>query len=331
VAPLTEARFKSFADRVRHRVVPAVPVPFTAAGGLDEGGLRRYAEWMGRQAIGAVAVHAHTGRGLLLSPQDRETTTRIWRSSAPELPLVVGVGVPTGTELPGAVGPRTEAVIRATVGMAESAKAEGASALLVHPPATLRSLPDAEKRFVDLHDAVCQAGLPTIAFYLYEAAGGVSYSPPTVERLLDLPGVVGIKLATLDSVMRYQDLASVIRGHPETLLITGEDRFLGCSLMIGADAALVGIGAACTDAVRGVLDAWFQGDTAVFVKRTQAIDRFARATFRSPIEGYVQRMLWALVADGVLDGDPRDRFAPPLEPGDRDAVVQAVAALRRHS
>ena len=35
--------------------------------------------------------------------------------------------------------------------------------------------------------------------------------------------------------------------HPDKLLITGEDRFLGYSLMMGARAALIGMGAALTD------------------------------------------------------------------------------------
>ena len=42
-----------------------------------------------------------------------------------------------------------------------------------------------------------------IAFYLYEAAGGVAYDDDTLRALLDLPEVIGIKVATLDSVMTF--------------------------------------------------------------------------------------------------------------------------------
>ena len=43
------------------------------------------------------------------------------------------------------------------------------------------------------------------------------------------------KMATLDSVMTYQDVSRQLRErHPEKLFITGEDRFLGYSLRRGA-------------------------------------------------------------------------------------------------
>ena len=59
--------------------------------------------------------------------------------------------------------------------------------------------------------------------------------------------MLGIKVATLDSVMTFQDVARLIRRQaPDKVLITGEDRFLGYSLMCGAEAALIGMGAACT-------------------------------------------------------------------------------------
>src|SRR5438034_643797 len=89
--------------------------------------------------------------------------------------------------------------------------------------------------------------LPVIAFHLYEAAGGVAYDNQTLHAILALPDVIGIKVATLDSVVTFQRIAGLMRDHPGKLLITGEDRFFGYSLTMGATAALIGIGAALTD------------------------------------------------------------------------------------
>jgi len=95
---------------------------------------------------------------------------------------------------------------------------------------------------------VAAVGLPLILFYLYEAAGGVSYSPELLDELLTASEVVGIKMAMLDSVMTYQDVSRQLQArHPKKLLITGEDRFLGYSLRCGARAALIGMGAICCD------------------------------------------------------------------------------------
>src|SRR3989449_3496832 len=129
--------------------------------------------------------------------------------------------------------------------MARDAKRGGADVLLAFPT---------QENAVVYHDELSQE-LPVIAFYLYEAAGGVNYDDTTLHGILALPGVVGIKVATLDSVMTFQRIAAVMRDHPDKLLITGEDRFLRYSLMLGARAALIGIGSALTHKPAGLLSA----------------------------------------------------------------------------
>jgi 4-hydroxy-tetrahydrodipicolinate synthase len=315
-------------DALNHTLIPAVPVPFDEAGRIAGEAQRAYAAWMAGQPVGAVALWVHTGRGLWLTAEQRAEVLETWREAAPGLPLVCGVGVPrSATQVEPLVAKH---VITHTVEMARSARAGGAAAVMVYPPAAFRRLENPDERIVELHRAVAEVGLPTIAFYLYEAAGGLAYSSDVVRRLLGLPGVIGIKLATLDSVMTYQELAAAVQAIPSRpLLITGEDRFLGYSLMAGAGAALIGMGAACTDMAAAVLAAWYDGRLPDFVRLSGAIDRFARATFTAPMEGYVQRMLWALAADGVLDREYRDPFGPALGEDDRERVRRAVAELRR--
>src|SRR5713101_5544876 len=113
----------------------------------------------------------------------------------------------------------------------------------------------------------------------------------TVAELLALPGVLGIKVATLDSVMTFQEIAAAVAGVPGKLLVTGEDRFLGYSLLLGAEAALVGMGAALTDVQAELLRARRDADWSRFVRLSAVCDDFSRATFRAPMEGYVRRML----------------------------------------
>lgn len=315
-------------DRLRHTVIPAVPVPFSSDQRIDLAKLRSYATWMAAQKVGAVAVWAHTGRGLLLDEDQRSRVLEVWRWSLGGVPIVCGVGVPHSENLPDDAGARTKRVIDLSVAMAEQAREGGALAVLAYPPTALRGLPDCDRRAVDFHRAICEVGLPVIAFYLYGKAGGIDYSLDTVEEILGLRRVIGIKLATLDSVMTFQDIASAISGRSDVLLITGEDRFLGYSLTLGADAALIGMAAVCTDKCVALLDAWNCGDLPAFISQTAALDEFSRATFVAPMDGYVQRMLWALEADGVIAGEAVDPFAPTLTAADRDRVRAAVRVLR---
>ena len=277
--------------------MPAVPVPFRGRT-LAQDAQRGYAGWMSRQAVAGVAVWAHTGRGPHLTADQRRLVLESWRMALPDRVLVAGA---------------------ASVEMAREARAGGADALLAFPRAADPP---------GWHAALAEQ-LPVIAFYLYEAAGGVSYDDATLHAILSQPGVIGIKVATLDSVMTFQRITNVMRAHTDKLLITGEDRFLGYSLMMGARCALVGMGAALCELQVDLLRAHASGDLARFVRLSGHVDQFAQATFASPIEGYVRRLLWAAAACGAIPPDAcDDPWGPPLAAGEREVVIEAVRDAR---
>jgi len=283
--------------RLDGALIPAVPVPFRGRL-LAEDAQRAYAAWMADQPVAGVAVWAHTGRGPRLSADERRLVLSTWRAALPDRVIVAGAG---------------------SLEMAREAKAGGADALLAFPR---RADP------VGYHAALGRE-LPVIAFYLYETAGGVPYDDATLDAILALPAIVGIKVATLDSVVTFQRVAAVVRRHRDKLLITGEDRFLGYSLMMGARAALIGMGAALTDLQAALLRAWTTQDHPTFHALTSLLDAFASTTFAFPVDGYVRRMLWALAAEGVIPDDAcDDPWGPALDPAERDAVRRAVREAR---
>lgn len=296
--------------RLRRALIPAVPVPRYAHGALHREAQGAYAAWMAQQPVAGVAVWVHTGRGLLIPREMRLEVLRSWREAlGPDRLLVAGAGaLPTAADYEGAA-----------VRMAEDAAAGGADALLCFPPVPYRDDP---RRIVAYHRALASVGLPLVLFFLYEAAGGVTYSAEVLRELFALPGVAGIKMATLDSVMTYQDVARLIRGDfPETVLLTGEDRFLGYSLLAGADGALIGMGAALPEAQAALTRLDPAAESREFVRLTRAVDRYAQATFRAPLEGYIQRMLWSLVDTGVIPADAAfDPDGPPLADWEREDV-----------
>lgn len=278
-------------------LIPAVPVPFRGTA-IDEKAQRAYASWMARQPVAGVAVWAHTGRGPHLSSKQRAVVLEQWRAAMSGKTVVAGAN---------------------SAAMAREAKQGGADALLAFP---------AHENTVAYHDELSSV-LPVIAFYLYTSAGGVDYDDTTLHGILSLPGVVGIKVATLDSVMTFQRIAAVMRDHPGKLLITGEDRFLGYSLMMGARAALIGMGAALTDVQAELLKAKRNGDDHAFLRLSRQMDVFGEVTFRPPMEGYIRRMLWALAADGVIPEEScDDPWGPALPASERESVRRAVREAR---
>jgi 4-hydroxy-tetrahydrodipicolinate synthase len=305
------------------RLFAAVPVPFDPAGGVHDAGLERYAAWMANQPIGGVAVWAHTGRGLRVSDSVRERVLKAWRRALPAGCVVIAAAGATQSGRPPAD------VIASARAMAAQAADLGAGAILVHPPASIRDHPDRDALILDYHARIAEAGLPLVLFYLYEAAGGISYRPDVLAELLARPDVLGIKVATLDSVMTFQDIVRLVRDRaPEKLLITGEDRFLGYSLMCGAQAALIGMAAACTHQQAELLQAFWQGRSQRFLALSAAVDQLAQCTFKAPMEGYIQRMLWCLVHHGVIPIEAaHDPWGPPLDTAEFARIGMAIARL----
>ncbi|MGC8640881.1 MAG: dihydrodipicolinate synthase family protein [Isosphaeraceae bacterium] len=306
-------------------LIPAVPVPFDARGMLDREAQERYARWMAAQPVAGVAVWAHTGRGLHLTEEVRDGVLLKWRSLiAPPRLVVAAAGAPSKLADPGQV-------MHAARGMAHHARGLGADAVLVHPPSAFRDRPDRDQLILDYHAAVAEAGLPLILFYLYEAAGGLRYTDEVLVTLLTQPHVLGIKIATLDSVMTFQEIANLLTTRAaDKVLITGEDRFLGYSLMCGAQAALIGMGAACTALQADLLRSFLAGEADRFLRLNRAVDELARQTFRPPMEGYIQRMLWCLVHQGVLPRDAaHDPWGPRLDAAEFESLGAFLKRLGR--
>jgi len=315
---------EEFRAAVRGTVIPAVPVPFDENGNLHEAAQRDYAQALCSLDIGGVSVWAHTGRGLHISENVREKVLKCWAEAVgPAMVVIAGAGSSLGPEA------QPDEIISDAVSMARHARELGADAVMAYAPAAFRGRPDERELVVRYHARIAEAGLPVVLFYLYEEAGGISYTADELRELLSMPSVVGIKLATLDSVMTYQDVATLVkREFPDVVLISGEDRFLGYSLMAGAEAALVGMGSALTQMQIDLLAAHSRGEWAEFARLSELVDEFARHTFKSPMEGYIRRMLWAAEAEGIMASDAAyDRYGPELTDQDHDQVRQATSSL----
>lgn len=320
---------KDIRAQLNHRLIPALPVPFTNARNIHHDSLVRMADYMSDMPIGGVAVWAHTGRGLYLSEAEREEVLTHWRDAMPDTVVIAGAGCPAPAG--GSPAASDDAYIAGALDMAQHAASLGAHALLAYAPSRFRDRYERERdqAIVAYHREIASVGLPLILFYLYEAAGGIAYSQPVLRELLSIPNVIGIKLATLDSVTTVQDLTTWIKSeYPDKLVITGEDRFLGYSLMLGADAALIGMGCALPILQADLLKAHYTQDAERFLFLNQHVDRFAMETFSQPVEGYISRMLYALSWLGVVSREAvYDPWGPQLDEREIDAVGDFLAAL----
>lgn len=312
-------------QRLRARLdgglVAAVPVPFDSEGRLHGGAQESYLRYIASQPVAGVAVWAHTGRGLMLEEATARRVLSDWRAALPNSVVVAGAG-----------SRRADEHARATddsIAMAERAAELGADAVLAYAPVWLRGHERRDAFVVEHHRRLASVGLPLILFYLYEEAGGVSYSASVLDELLSMPSVVGIKMATLDSVMTYQDVSrQLLARHPDKLLITGEDRFLGYSLMRGARCALIGMGAVCCELQADLIRAHAGRDAARFLRLSAEVDALAESLFVRPMEGYIRRVLWALTHLGVIPSEAaNDPWGPELDAREFEEIGRTLEAL----
>jgi len=303
-------------------LIPAMPVMFDREGRFHERAHEEYVAFMITQPIAGAAVWAHTGRGLLLDAETARVVMHQWRQALPRKPLIAGVGAHSKYSNP------SEATT-ATLSMATAAAEYGANALLVYPPSWLKDHEQRDSLIIEHHKRLAEFGLPLVLFYLYEAAGGVCYTTEVLDQLLLLPNVVGIKMATLDSVMTYQNVARHMQSrHPDKLLITGEDRFFGYSLCQGAQAALIGMAAVCTDLQAELMSAHCQRRAERFLELSDMVDQLAQVLFIHPMEGYIGRVLFALSKLGVIPVEAaNDPWGPALTPHDVENIANVLNAL----
>jgi 4-hydroxy-tetrahydrodipicolinate synthase len=277
---------------------------------------------MADQPLAGVTVWAHTGRGLMLDRETADAVLKDWRAALPAKVIIAGAGAPPNSDPADATDHSVE--------MAERAAKLGADALLCYAPSWLCGREESDRLIIEHHRRLASVGLPLILFYLYEDAGGISYSHSVLDELLCMPETVGIKMATLDGVMTYQDVSRrLAEKHEHKLLITGEDRFLGYSLMRGARSALIGMGAACTRLQADLIRAYLDADAARFLKLSRLVDMLAEVTFIKPMEGYIRRMLWVLVHQGVIPIEAaNDPWGPELTQSEYEEVGRMLPALQ---
>jgi len=322
---------KAFSERLEGALIPAVPVPFDDEGKHREQAEKKIVKYQAEGPAAGVALWVHTGRGLKLSSDERHRVFKRWRIGLKEEQFIVcGAGCSEANMEDGVESLSDAEYISRAAAMAQEAKIYGAEAVLVYAPKKFLGRKNMNELVIDYHESIASAGLPMILFYLYEAAGGISYDMELLSALLTIDSVAGIKVATLDSVMTFQNIAALVKARaPEVALLTGEDRFFGYSVMRGAVGALIGLGAVQPEPQELMLRSWRTRKYTQFMRLSNAIDDLAEKIFCDPMEGYIRRLMIALAAEGVLPMDATyDPWGPPVPGSQRTAIVTALEKFK---
>jgi 4-hydroxy-tetrahydrodipicolinate synthase len=271
-------------------MIPATILPMDENFKPDYEAYGDYLEWLiGENAV-AFAINMDTGEGPQLSLEERLL--------AAEKAVAVGKG--RVKVLGGVMGSTTQGAVE----LAKMYRDAGVDGLVVFPNAAFRNDPLDPRIPISYHRAIAEeSGLPIVLFQLAPVFGGVLYSPETLTQLLRLPQVIGIKEASFDAQVYAKTVALVKDlGRPVTLL-TGNDRFILESILMGAEGALLGFGAIGCGMVAGLLKAVASGQHYQAVMERERVQGFMDLIYADPVLDYRARCKVALGHVGVISQD----------------------------
>lgn len=269
-------------------MVPAAVLPMDADYDPDYDAYARYLDWLIAENAVALAINMDTGEGPQLSVSERRQAAEVAVATANgRVPIVAGV-----------MGSTTEGAIE----MAAIYKEAGVDGVVVFPNAAFRNDPLDPRIPYNYHKAVADAtGLPIVLFQLAPVFGGVNYTRDTLLKLLEIPEVVAIKEASFDAqYFAYTKQTMDLSGRSITLL-TGNDRFITESFLLGAEGALLGFGAIGCGMIADMIDAFARGDYEAGVAMRPRVQDFGDFIYQNPVLDYRARCKVALAHVGVFD------------------------------
>lgn len=279
-------------------MIPAAILPMTADYEPDYAAYARYLKWLIAEDAISLAINMDTGEGPQLNIAERRRAAEV----------AVEVAARACTVVAGVMASTTAGAVE----MARLYRDAGVDGLVVFPNAAFRNDPLDPRIPVDYHRAIAdESGLPIILFQLAPVFGGVNFTRDTLSRLLEIPQVIAIKEASFDAqYFAFTRETVTAAGRPITLL-TGNDRFITESFLLGAEGALLGFGAIGCGLVAKMIQAFAAGDHAAGVAMKPRVQGFANVIYADPVLDYRARCKVALAHVGVL-GHDQTFVRPPL-------------------
>jgi 4-hydroxy-tetrahydrodipicolinate synthase len=281
---------------IPHGVIPAVILPFDNDLAIDEAGFRKHLHDIAAVVgVSAATVNGHSTEVTSCSFDEQRRVLEIAQDAiGTRLPLVCGVFADGSLE---------------AARIARIATQDGASALLVFPPAPFalgQSPAMALAHFKRIADAT---DLPLIVFQ-YSQASGQAYPKDTLLKLCDeVPTIRAIK-DSIGNVPHHEWHIRTLQGLARPVnVLTTHTTWLFSSLVLGCNGLLSGAGSIIADLQARLFRAVQGNDLAEAKRLNDQMAPLMRVFYAAPYMDMHNRMKEALVLLGKL---PRAVVRPPL-------------------
>ena len=295
-------------------IYPSTICPMDADGAIDEGGIERHAaSLMAVAGIVGILCNGHAGENFLLSPDEQRRVTAATRTAMGSTGLLIA-------------GINSESSTEAAV-LARSAEAEGADAVLVFPPFSWAVGQDDEIALRHHAAILDAAGLPMMLFQGSVRAGSTAYSPDVLAKLVELPGVVGIKEGSWETAAYEANRRLVKAVRPDIAVMASGDEHLLTCYAIGSEGSQVSLAVVIPEAIVELDAAMRASDLPRARAAHQVVYPLAKAIYGTAPAGHATaRLKTCLRLLGRLDDDT---VRAPLSPVRGAELDMLKAALRQ--
>ncbi len=171
------------------------------------------------------------------------------------------------------------------------------------------------KEKASTYQAVCNGFPQVLAFELGSmfAPNGEIFDQETVQRLMDIPEIKGMKHSSLDRLVELARLALRDAHRPDFVIYTGND--LGIDLIEYGSDYLLGLATMAPEKFAERDRLWQTGDSGYYAL-SDALQYLGNVAFRDPVPAYKHSAAVFLKSAGRIPSDlthPRNPRRPPWE------------------
>lgn len=224
-------------------IIPAMVTPLTQEGRINEPVLRRFIEYLIAGGSHGLFVVGTTGEFYGLSPAEKKELFAITVDQTKgRVPVYAGTGAITTKE---------------TIALTRLAEEAGVDAVSILTPMFISP---SQKELSEHYRAIADStGLPVL-LYNNPPKTGINLNAPTVEKLADIPNIVGIKDSSGDFTLTAEYIR-LTRGKDFHVLL-GRDTLIHAGLCYGAAGSIAACANVAPRLTADIYDKYMAGDVA---------------------------------------------------------------------
>jgi 4-hydroxy-tetrahydrodipicolinate synthase len=269
-----------------HGVIIAMPTPLLENEDIDVKSLRRLIDYAIEEGVNGLMMAGTMGEGTaLVDSQKKLLIETAVEHAAGRTPILATV---------------SDVSTRRTLSFAKSIDKIGVDYMVCATP-FYYSFPDPESIIRHIRTVADNLETPVI-FYNASGRTGNPVSVDTIETLLSLDNIVGLKDSSLD----YHNFAELLRRYPDKndrpgTIMQADEFVLDASLLMGADGIVSGAGVAYIKTLLALYEAGEKGDRLNAIMRQQQFTKdFLRMMGPNPSRDWMYMIKAELVRRGIL-------------------------------